>query len=103
MQYEDIIVERVEGWMEITINRPEKLNSLRERTAEEILSSMAEAEGDRTIGAVVFKGSEMAFCTSIDTSEFQLNPNEYFDFYRKRKSSRKVNLLFRDVVPSPSR
>jgi 1,4-dihydroxy-2-naphthoyl-CoA synthase len=34
MSYEDIIVERVEGWIEITINRPEKLNSLRERTAE---------------------------------------------------------------------
>ena len=33
MSYQDIIVERVESWLEITINRPEKLNSLRETTA----------------------------------------------------------------------
>lgn len=97
MDYEDVIVERVEGWVEITINRPEKLNSLREKTAEEILSVLAEAEHDRAIGAVILKGSDKAFCTGIDTSEFEIKPNEYFDFYRKRKKSRKVNVLFREV------
>ena len=97
MSYEDIIVERVEGWVEITINRPEKLNSLRERTAEEILGVLAEAENDRAIGAVILKGSTKAFCTGIDTSEFQIAENEYFDFYRKRKRQRRVNQLFRDL------
>jgi enoyl-CoA hydratase/carnithine racemase len=94
---QDILTERVEGWLEITINRPEKLNSLREQTADEILTALAEAEHDRGIGAVILKGSDKAFCTGIDTSEFKLEPNEYFDFYRKRKSSRKVNSLFRDL------
>jgi enoyl-CoA hydratase/carnithine racemase len=94
MTYEDIIVERVEGWVEITINRPEKLNSLRDRTAQEILAVLAEVEPDRSVGAVILKGSEKAFCTGIDTSGFEIKPNEYFDFYRKRKTSRPVNLLF---------
>ncbi|HVK94781.1 MAG TPA: enoyl-CoA hydratase/isomerase family protein [Noviherbaspirillum sp.] len=98
MTYQDIIVEKVEGWLEVTINRPEKLNSLREQTAEEILAALAEAESDRAIGAVIFKGSDKAFCTGIDTSEFQLKENEYFDFYRKRKRSRKVNVLFRELT-----
>jgi enoyl-CoA hydratase/carnithine racemase len=97
MNYEDVIVERVEGWMEITINRPEKLNSLRERTAEEILTVLAAVEHDRTIGAVILRGSDKAFCTGIDTSEFEIKQNEYFDFFRKRKKSRKVNMLFREL------
>ncbi len=97
MSYQDIIVEQVEGWLEVTIHRPEKMNSLRETTAEEILQALAEAEGDRAIAAVILKGSDKAFCTGIDTSEFTIGDNEYFDFYRKRKRSRKVNALFRDL------
>lgn len=37
MEYQDVILKREKGWIEITINRPDKLNSLREQTAEEIL------------------------------------------------------------------
>ncbi len=97
MTTQDIRTERVEGWLEITIDRPEKMNSLREQTAEEILDALAGVEGDRAIGAVILKGSDKAFCTGIDTSEFKIEANEYFDFYRKRRRSRKVNALFRDL------
>lgn len=98
MSYEDIVVERVEGWVEITLNRPEKMNSLRGQTAVEIMSVLADSEEDRTVGAVILRGGPKAFCTGIDVSEFNVRPNEYFDFYRQRKRSRKVNALFRDVV-----
>jgi enoyl-CoA hydratase/carnithine racemase len=97
MEFEDIIVERVESWMEIQINRPEKLNSLREKTAGEILEALAEAEFDRDIRGVILKGAGKAFCTGIDTSEFQIADNEYFDFYRLRRRARKVNRLFREL------
>jgi enoyl-CoA hydratase/carnithine racemase len=97
MSTEDIIVERVEGWLEITLNRPEKLNSLREQTAQEIMDALNEAESARDVAAVILKGSEKAFCTGIDTSEFTIADNEYFDFYRKRRRQRKVNRLFREL------
>lgn len=97
MQCEDIIVEAVDGWIEIAINRPEKLNALRERTAEEIMATLAQAEADRAVGLVIIKGSTKAFCTGIDTSEFQVRDGEYFDFYRKRKRSRKISAMFRDI------
>lgn len=97
MSYEDIILAKKEGWVEITINRPEKLNSLRETTAQEILDVLHEVEGQREVTAVILQGSEKAFCTGIDTSEFTIGDNEYFDFYRKRKRSRKVNQLFREL------
>jgi enoyl-CoA hydratase/carnithine racemase len=34
---ESIIVEPVESWIEVTINRPEDLNAIREQTASELL------------------------------------------------------------------
>src|SRR5687768_17982086 len=97
MSYQDIIVEQVEGWLEVTIHRPEKMNSLRETTAEEILDALGEAESNREVAAVILRGSDKAFCTGIDTSEFTIGDNEYFDFYRKRRRSRKVNELFRSL------
>lgn len=97
MEFEDIIVERVENWIEIQINRPEKLNSLREKTAGEIMDALSMAEFDRDIRAVILKGAGKAFCTGIDTSEFQIADNEYFDFYRLRRRVRKVNRLFREL------
>ncbi|MEP9349138.1 enoyl-CoA hydratase/isomerase family protein [Xanthobacter sp. KR7-225] len=98
MSHEDILVARRDATVEITINRPEKLNSLREQTAAEILEVLAEAEFDRKVRAVVLAGSEKAFCTGIDTSEFQIKENEYFEFYRFRKRARKVNRLFQEVA-----
>lgn len=97
MSYQDVILKRDSGWVEITINRPEKLNSLREQTAEEILGILNDVEHDRGVRAVILLGSEKAFCTGIDTSEFQIEDNSYFDFYRFRKRSRKVNRLFREI------
>lgn len=97
MAFEDIKVERVEKWIEITIHRPEKINALRERTAEDIFAALAEAEGDRDIHAVILQGSDKAFCTGIDTSEFQLGEYEFFDFYRMRHRLRQVNRLFREL------
>lgn len=97
MVYEDIKLAQVEDWLEVRINRPHKLNALRERTAEEILDCMHAGEHDRAIRAVIVAGEGKAFCTGIDTSEFEVSDNEYFDFYRKRGRSRKVNLLFRDL------
>jgi enoyl-CoA hydratase/carnithine racemase len=47
MAYEDIIVERTATALEITLNRPEKLNALREKTAAEIMEAMGEVEMDR--------------------------------------------------------
>ena len=97
MAHEDIRVERVENWVEVTIHRPEKLNSIRERTADEILQVLAEVEGDRGVAAVILQGSQKAFCTGIDTSEFTVGENQYFDFYRNRKRLRRVNQMFREL------
>lgn len=92
---QDIIVERNEQWLEITINRPDKLNAIREQTAVEILEQIELAEADRSCRAILIKGLEKAFCTGVDTSEQKLNPDEIYELWRRRKRNRKVNQMFR--------
>jgi enoyl-CoA hydratase len=98
MAYEDIIVERTGTALEITLNRPEKLNSLREKTAAEIMDAMGEVEMDRTLVGVILQGSEKAFCAGVDTSEFKYADNERFDVYRARKRTRKTLQMMRFVM-----
>jgi enoyl-CoA hydratase/carnithine racemase len=98
MAYEDIIVERTDTALEITLNRPEKLNSLREKTAAEIMEAMGEVEMDRTVVGVILQGSEKAFCAGVDTSEFKYAENERFDVYRARKRTRKTQQMQRFVL-----
>ncbi len=71
MAYDDIIVQRTASALEIAINRPDKLNAIREQTAVEIMAAMGEVEMDRAIVGVILHGSEKAFCTGVDTSEFK--------------------------------
>ena len=92
---QDIIVERQDQWVEITINRPDKLNAIREQTAAEIMQVLEEAEADRSCRAILIKGLEKAFCTGVDTSEFKQDPEEMYELWRRRKRSRKVNQMFR--------
>jgi enoyl-CoA hydratase/carnithine racemase len=93
----DILVRRHEQWLEIEINRPDKFNALREQTAAEILDAMAQAEEDDTIKLVILSGSPKAFCSGIDTVEFQVAEGKYFEFYRKRKRTKRFAQLFRDL------
>jgi len=94
---EDIIVTRQERWLEIEISRPEKFNALREQTAAEIMDTMAAAEEDDAMTSVILSGSPKAFCSGMDTSIFQVEEGKYFEFYRKRKRSKRFARLFREL------
>jgi enoyl-CoA hydratase/carnithine racemase len=103
MTYEDIVVTREQSWIEISINRREKLNSLREKTAEEILGLLADVELDRTVKAVILAGNDKAFCIGTDTSEFLIPEDGHFDFYRFRKRARRSTGCSANSSLSPSR
>lgn len=83
--------------MHVRINRPSKLNSLRETTAAEILQIITQVECDREIHGMVLLGNEKAFSTGIDTSEFKVEDGQHFDFYRFRKRARQIGRLFREI------
>lgn len=95
---EDIKVDRQDGWIEVAINRPGKLNAIREQTASESLDVMNQVENAAELRGPIITGSEKAFCTGVDTSEQKNEPDRAFELWRRRKRSRKVNQPFR-VLP----
>ena len=72
MAYEYLLVERNEGVVTITLNRPEKHNALSQGLFTELRAALDEIEVDKGIRVVVITGAgRQAFSTGFD-----LNPRE---------------------------
>jgi len=95
--FDHVLVEKTGHVAKVTIHRPDKLNAIREQTAAEIMEAMGEVEMDRAVVGVILQGSERAFCTGVDTSEFKHEKDELFDVYRARKRTRKTLQMQRFV------
>ena len=68
-EFEDILYEVKDGVATITINRPEKLNSVTANSLQEIESALHIAGEDPEVGVIVFTGTgEKAFCTGADVT-----------------------------------
>ena len=69
MNFEDILYEIRNGVAWITINRPDKMNSFRGQTCDEIIKALNKAGYDKSVGAIVLAGAgDRAFCTGGDQS-----------------------------------
>jgi 2-ketocyclohexanecarboxyl-CoA hydrolase len=69
MDFEDILYEVRNGVAWITINRPDKMNSFRGQTCDELIKALNKAGYDRSVGAIVLAGAgDRAFCTGGDQS-----------------------------------
>ena len=72
MEYQDILYEVDQGVARITINRPDKFNSFRGITCDELIDAFNRAGWDRKIGVVVLTGAgDKAFCTGGDLSSHE--------------------------------
>ncbi len=78
MSFENILVENNEGILQITINRPTKLNALNKATIEELNNAFEDAEEDEDVKVIILTGSgEKAFVAGADISEFSdFSPEE---------------------------
>jgi len=69
MQFQDLIYEVRNGVAWIIINRPEKMNSFRGTTCDELIKALYKAGYDKNVGAIVLAGAgDRAFCTGGDQS-----------------------------------
>lgn len=66
MIYNNIILEVSEGIAWITLNRPEKLNSLSLEMINEWTDALQTAAKDSTIRVIIVTGAGRAFCTGLD-------------------------------------
>ena len=66
-QYSDVLYERGEGIVKITINRPEVRNAFRPQTLAELRDAFTRARDDTEVGAVILTGAGIeAFCSGGD-------------------------------------
>jgi 2-(1,2-epoxy-1,2-dihydrophenyl)acetyl-CoA isomerase len=65
-EHRDLIVERHEGVLYLTMNRPDKLNALSDHMITGLLDELNRAAHDREVGAVVLTGAGRGFCAGGD-------------------------------------
>lgn len=66
---DELIVERHENYVTLTLNRPEKRNALNQTLFQLFDQALADIENDRNIRAVILRGEGRAFCSGIDLRE----------------------------------
>ncbi len=96
--YDTIIAQRRKGALEIQFNRSERLNTINEEMADDIMHAMDAVELDRRTIAVVLSGDERAFCAGADLGGFKDLPEDRYDNYRARYNQRRNRLLYRFMM-----
>jgi enoyl-CoA hydratase len=70
MTYENLLVEKKDAVAIVTINRPDKLNALNDRTMDELDAAFTALGSDAAVGGVILTGSgEKAFVAGADIGE----------------------------------
>lgn len=62
-------VERLHNYAILTLNRPEKRNSMNQPMLAAINEALASIEDDKEMRAVILRGNGKAFCSGIDLAE----------------------------------
>ncbi len=69
--YEEILYEVTDPVATITLNRPEKLNALTNRTLAELHHAVADAEAREDVVGIVITGAGRGFCAGLDMATLQ--------------------------------
>lgn len=69
MQYETILYETKDRVATITLNRPEKLNTIKPPMPEEIEKAVIQANADPEVRVIILKGAGRGFCAGFDFSD----------------------------------
>jgi enoyl-CoA hydratase len=69
MAYETLIYEAEGAIATITLNRPDKFNTIRPPMPEEIEHALAQANADADVRVIILQGNGPAFCAGFDFSE----------------------------------
>lgn len=85
-QFETILYERTDRILRITLNRPDKRNSLTNKMLEELAAAFDLAEREREVCAIVLRGAgDKAFCAGADlTGMSSGNEDGIFEHHESR-------------------
>jgi len=63
-----MLIDKADGVMTITLNRPEKLNAFTMQMARDWFEVLDEADGDDDVRAIIVTGAGRGFCAGADLS-----------------------------------
>lgn len=66
MDYEQIVVQVTDRVMEITLNRPDRLNAWTPQMGNELIAALDAADGDDVVRVVIVTGAGRGFCAGAD-------------------------------------
>src|SRR6478736_9673047 len=66
MEFEDIRYEVADGVLQITLNRPDRLNAFTGVMARELIEAFDRADADDDVRAVIVTGAGRGFCAGAD-------------------------------------
>jgi enoyl-CoA hydratase/carnithine racemase len=91
MRFQDLLWEKNDGVVTITINRPEALNAISPVTHGEIIAACDEFERDPDLAVAIWTGAgDKAFSAGHDIKWWQSHPEEYAEWEEKRKKTRRA-------------
>jgi len=97
----DLVAERRDGVLWLTLNRPAKLNALSEPMISGLLDELAHAAKDPAVGAVVLTGAGRGFCSGGDIGAMQSRNDGPAPSVEERASalrrSEEVVMLLHDI------
>lgn len=98
MEYQNIVAENNDGILQITVNRPSKLNALNRETIQELHEVFSDAREEEDVKVIILTGNgEKAFVAGADISEFSdFSPEE-----GKNLAAKGQNLLFDYIANFP--
>ncbi|NNF61326.1 MAG: 2-(1,2-epoxy-1,2-dihydrophenyl)acetyl-CoA isomerase [Gammaproteobacteria bacterium] len=76
MTYETIELRLTDGYAELTLNRPDALNSFNTAMHAEVKDALARVEHDDEIRALLLTGAGRGFCAGQDLSDRQVNKGD---------------------------
>ena len=63
-----LLKERTGAILKLTLNRPDKSNSLHPEMVKQLAESLSEAETDNDLNVVIITGAGRSFCAGLDLS-----------------------------------
>jgi 2-(1,2-epoxy-1,2-dihydrophenyl)acetyl-CoA isomerase len=69
MAEDAVLVEKRDGYVVITLNRPDRLNAFNETQHRTLMAAIVAAESDETCRAIVLTGAGRGFCAGQDLSD----------------------------------
>jgi len=100
VQEEPLLITRKNNVVTLTLNRPEKKNSLSLELVNILLKTLEELAADDNVRALVIRGSgDKAFCSGFDIRSLPTKTNE--NVKDKLKTLNPVEALFKAVINYP--